>query len=88
MYNKRDYYPIDRGVFRDGVDNGVFDADYIALIAILSVALEVYNIEQSERQEKDNIYILHATDKIEEKLEKIEGKLKTIERRLERGELR
>lgn len=75
------------GAFSDGMDDGVFDADYIALIAILSVALEVYSIEQSDRNSKDSHYLLQASDKIEEKLEKIEGKLKTIERRLERREL-
>lgn len=83
--------PYNRGMgrnsFTDGIDDGIFDVDYIALIAILSVALEAYNIEQSERQGKDTHYLLIASDKIEEKLEKIEGKLKTIERRLERSEL-
>lgn len=73
------------GAFSNGNDDRIFDGDYIALIAILSVALEVYSLQQSDQQAKDNFYLMRASDKIEEKIEKIEGKLKTIERLLERS---
>lgn len=73
------------GNYCNGKNDEIFDGDYIALIAILSVALQVYNLQQGDQQGKDNFYLMRASDKIEEKIEKIEGKLKTIERLLERS---
>ncbi len=63
----------------------MFDDDYIALIGILSTVLQVYNIEQSDRQAKDNVYLLEIGDKLLEKFEKLEGKIKRLERMMERS---
>lgn len=74
-----------RNGFINGQNDSLFDEDYIALIAILSVALQAYSLQQADDQTRDNRYILRMADRTEERLDKIEGKLKTIERLLERS---
>lgn len=72
---------------RDYQDCNMFDDDYIALLSTLSTVLQVYNIEQSDKQAKDSIYLLEIGDKILEKMEKLEGKMKRLERMMERSAL-
>jgi len=74
-----------RNGFCNGNDDALFDGDYIALIAILSVALEAYGLQQADRQAEESRYLLRMADKATERLDNIEGKLKTIERLLERS---
>lgn len=63
----------------------LFDVNYIAMLTILSVVLEVYGLNQNEQQSKDNYFILKYLDKAEEKLDKIESRMKKLERILERS---
>lgn len=66
-------------------DCNMFDDDYIAMLSILSTVLQVYNIDQAEKQSKDNVYLLEIGDKLLEKFEKLEGKIKRLERMMERS---
>lgn len=76
--------PYRGNVFRDGAEEGIFDVDYIALLAVVSVALEVYALQSSDRQQKDLTYTLQSLDHIMEKQEKLDSRLNRIERLLER----
>lgn len=59
--------------------------DYLAMLNILCAALQIYSIDQTDKQGRDIDFSLNATDKILEKMEKLEGKLKKIERMIERS---
>ena len=71
--------------FRNGSNDNLFDADYIALLAIASVILEIYSLDQSEKSKKDSMYISKSVDRLDEKIEKLYGKMNRIEHMMERS---
>lgn len=71
--------------FRNGSNDNPFDADYIALLAISSVILEIYSLDQSEKSKKDSMYISKSVDRLDEKIEKLYGKMNRIEHMMERS---
>lgn len=75
----RGYYPVTEN------DCKCLDDDYIALLQVLSVALEVYGLEQSSDQKRQNNYIVRLLERVDDKLDKLENRINTIERSVERS---
>lgn len=71
--------------FWNGSNDNLFDADYIALLAIASVILEIYSLDQSDKSKKDSMYISKSVDRLDEKIEKLYGKMNRIEHMMERS---
>lgn len=66
-------------------DDGLFDMDYIALLQIASVALEIYSIQKSDNKEKQDAYILRLLERIEDRLERTDERIRRIDKILEGG---
>lgn len=66
-------------------DSRYVDDDYVALLQVLSVALEIYSLEQSSDQKRQNNYIVRLLERIDDKLDKLENRINTIERSVERS---
>lgn len=68
-----------------GGNDGSFDPDYIALLQIASVVLEIYAIQQSEDQGRQNAYNLRVLERIEDKMERTDERVRRMEKILEGG---
>lgn len=68
--------------FQDFNQNQFENAD---LLEILSTALQVYNIEQSNTQTKQNLKLMRKISYLNDKVEDIDLKLTEIKRMIERG---
>lgn len=66
-------------------DDSIFDADYIALLQIASVVLDVYNIEQAASQTKQNDYMVKLLERMENRLEYLESVCDRLQLLIERG---
>lgn len=71
--------------FMNQQDDSMFDADYIALLQIASVVLDVYNIEQTASQTKQNDYMVKLLERMENRLEYLESVCDRLEMLIERG---
>lgn len=68
-----------------GHDDGIFDPDYIALLQIASVALEIYGLQKSDEQGRDTAYSLRLLERLEGKFERTDERIRRIEKILEGG---
>lgn len=82
MYNP---FLAKQGCYADENGGELFDADYIALLALISVALQIYSLNQNEKDEKRDTSLYKMVNDLCEDIGIIESKLDKIERLLERS---
>ncbi len=63
----------------------LFDDDYIALLALISVMLQIYSLNMNEKYEKRDNTMYAMIDGLCEDIGRIERKLDRLERLLERN---
>lgn len=71
--------------FTNQQNDNVFDTDYLGLLEIASVVLEVYNIEQSADQSHQNDYMIKLLERMENRLDYLEDVCNRMQMILERG---
>lgn len=74
-----------QGIYADENGQELFDDDYIALLALISVALQVYGLNMNEKDEKRDNAMYAMMDELCEEVGKLSRKIDRIERLLERN---
>lgn len=82
MYNP---FLAKQGIYADENGQELFDDDYIALLALISVALQVYGLNMNEKDEKRDNAMYAMMDNLCEEVGKLSRKIDRIERLLERN---
>lgn len=73
------------GIYADENGQELFDDDYIALLALVSVTLQIYSLSMNEKDEKRDNAMYVIMDDLCEEVGKLSRKLDRIERLLERN---
>ena len=74
-----------QGIYADENGQELFDDDYIALLALISVALQVYGLNMNEKDERRDNAMYAMMDDLCEEVGKLSRKIDRIERLLERN---
>lgn len=74
-----------QGIYADKNGQELFDDDYIALLALISVALQIYGLNMNEKDERRDNAMYAMMDDLCEEVGKLSRKIDKIERLLERN---